>query len=378
MKWFTILFIPAVVGAGFLYGDPKWVDSLRPQKAPSAAPVAKSKASRPRTTKQIFAAGVIEGADREVPLDFEIEGRLIAVLAVEGTAVREGDELARLDDSLATHKLAEAEAQLSLARAEYERLVNGASEEARRVARAEADLAATFLEHAESGWKRAQQLIKENALSKERADAYEYGMKQAAARFTVAKSHVDEVEAAARLDERKISESKIRVAETAVAQAREMKQKAILRAPCNGVILNITAEPGELLGPGRTESLITMANLDSMHARAYVEELDALELEVGQNAWVAADGRPGHRFTGCLVWIAPFMNEKRMRHYKPGERLDVKVREVLMRVDDPEGLVVGLPVDMFIERKRVRSESQQAAVSMPRAAQTESPDVSSQ
>jgi hypothetical protein len=32
----------------------------------------------------------------------------------------------------------------------------------------------------------------------------------------------------------------------------------------------------------------------------------------------------------------------------PGERIDVKVREVVLRLDDPDKLVVGFPVNVFI------------------------------
>src|SRR5690606_23505554 len=134
---------------------------------PTAAPTPGSDSGAQR----VFAAGVIEGADREALLNFEVEGRLAELFVSEGTEVRKGDELARLDDALLRRKLAEAEGELALAQAEYERLVNGASPEARRVARAQAELAAGQLEHADSSWARAQQLQNDNAITKEKLDS---------------------------------------------------------------------------------------------------------------------------------------------------------------------------------------------------------------
>ena len=42
------------------------------------------------------------------------------------------------------------------------------------------------------------------------------------------------------------------------------------------------------------------------------------------------------------------MGPKSQRHHQPGEKYDVEVREVLIVLDDADELVVGLPVNVFI------------------------------
>jgi hypothetical protein len=45
------------------------------------------------------------------------------------------------------------------------------------------------------------------------------------------------------------------------------------------------------------------------------------------------------------------------RHLKPGEMVDVRVREVLIELVDGSDLLIGLPVEVFIERGPAEAES---------------------
>jgi hypothetical protein len=42
------------------------------------------------------------------------------------------------------------------------------------------------------------------------------------------------------------------------------------------------------------------------------------------------------------------MTSKYFIHNKPGERLDLKTREVVIQLENANDLIVGLPVDVFI------------------------------
>ncbi|MBX3441583.1 MAG: efflux RND transporter periplasmic adaptor subunit [Planctomyces sp.] len=366
MKLATNLLVATAFGGALL--STAYIPKGSPTAPLEPVPSLTGSATPPRTTLDpadcVFAAGLVEGAERESLLQFEVEGRIVEILVREGAAVVAGDPLARLEDTTAKSLLSEAQGKLALAKAEYLRLVNGAREETLQVARAEAEVAANRLAHADSGWTRAQRLAKENAITKEQLDTYRFGHRHAEAEYELAKSRVAELEAAARTDDLKIAEAKVEIAAAAVAQAEDMLRKSVLRAPLDGMVLTVSAEPGELVGPGRGQPLFSIANLSRLHVRAYVEELDVLELEVGQKAAVVADARPNQEYGGCVVWIAPSMQEKRLRHHKPGERSDVRVREVLVQLDEGSDLVVGLPVDVFIMRGGEAAEEGTSGLSM--------------
>ena len=174
-------------------------------------------------------------------------------------------------------------------------------------------------------------------------------MKIAEAQWNRALARIAEAEAKVRSDELKIADAKIGLAATDVDLAKIMLAKTILLAPADGIVLRIDAEPGEMLGSESSRPAITFVDDSVIQVRAHVEELDALGLRIGQKSYVTADGLPNKRFAGKITWIAPSMHHKNVRHNKPGERVDVKVREVLIRIDDPKQLVIGLPVEVFIE-----------------------------
>jgi multidrug resistance efflux pump len=342
-----LLIICLVVAAGTYFPLPD-LPSLSGRQTPDSPPTAE--ASKPTEERRyIFAAGVIEGADREVVMDFEIGGRIVETPVYEGQTVNPGDLLARLDDSLFRQQLAQSEANLRLAEAERDRLVNGAKAESRAVARAEAKLMEVQVKQAEADLRRAARLFEQGAIPDQHHDDARFRHETAVAKLQEATARVAEIEAPARDDELQMANAKVMLAQAKVQEAREMLERTRLTAPAGGVVLRVDVQPGEVVSPEFPRSAVTMANLGCRKVRAYVEELDALALAAGQRVHVTADGRPDVKYHGTLQWIAPSMGNKQHRHHDPAERMDVKVREALIELEHAPDLVVGLPVEVFIE-----------------------------
>ncbi len=300
-------------------------------------------------SRSIFAAGVVEGSHRERELGFELQGRIASISVVEGQSVRTGDVLAALDDALIRQQFAEAEAQLHLAMAERDRLINGTRRETLDIARASVARARVAIEQATSSLDRAERLYEQRAFPAQELQVYRYEYAAAVARFDEASAQLEELQAPARPDEVAIANVRVRLAEAAVRRAEITLDRCRLRAPHDGVVLRIASEPGELASPEHPRSVLTMANLDELRVRAFVEELDALSIAPGQCVTVRADGRPHAPFSGVIIWMAPVLAPKSRRHDRPDEHFDVDVREILIALDDPRDLVVGLPVEVFID-----------------------------
>jgi multidrug resistance efflux pump len=231
---------------------------------------------------KIFAGGTVEGAQREIPLRFEVAGRLKELHVRAGDSVEKGNVLAELDAELWELKFAEAGTLLKLARAERDRLVKGGS-------------------------------------------------------------------SAVRKEDLTIADARVALAEGTVRRERLMLDKTLLRAPTDGIVLRVQAEPGEMVGPEDNRDLFTLVNRSSTRVRACVEELDAMNVAVGQKTVVIADGKPDRQYTGIVHSCSPFVSPKVQRHLKPGEMVDVRVREVLIELADGSDLLIGLPVEVFIE-----------------------------
>jgi multidrug resistance efflux pump len=120
----------------------------------------------------------------------------------------------------------------------------------------------------------------------------------------------------------------------------------------DGIVLQRRGEPGQLVGPDAEQPIFILADATEKRVRAFVEELSAMDVAAGSRVYVETDGLPGSRVPGHVIRCAPSMVPKVNFNNKPSERVDVRVREVVIRLDDgplADTLVVGLPVDVFVE-----------------------------
>jgi multidrug resistance efflux pump len=249
--------------------------------------------------------------------------------------------------------VAKAEASLALAKAERTRLLNAHRPETRAVYEAEVNAANIRVEQAKKTFWRANHLLQSKAISEQAFEDCETEFLRAEAELRLAESKAAEINAAAREDEIRIADAKIALEQARLADARTMLAKTELKAPMDGVILQVRVEPGELVGAQTKEPIVSMVDVSQYRVRAFVEELDAVRISRGMPARISADGLADNTFTGQIISCSPFMLPKNHFSNRPGERVDVKVREVYIELDTDQGaldrLVVGLPVDVYVE-----------------------------
>lgn len=345
MRWLGILLIIGSLAAGAVLVG-RDLHGLSQGFAPevAAAPPAAEAARR------IFAHGIVEGTVRDIPLRFEVAGRLRKIHVREGDTLQAGQLLAELDAETWGQRVAEAEARLKLVRAERERLINGARIETRQVLKSEVKTTEVQVREAESLFNRSKELAKRNAVSAQELDDTRFRYERAQAHLQAAQARLSEIDAPAREDDVRIADARIALAEATLKHERSLLEKASLRAPTDGVVLHIHVESGELVGPEDERALFAMTNRDHTRVRAFVEELDALNVVPGQTARVIVDGRHDKSYEGVVLSCAPSVIGKTHRHHKPGELIDIRVREVVIELRDADDLVIGLPVDAFIDQ----------------------------
>jgi multidrug efflux pump subunit AcrA (membrane-fusion protein) len=284
--------------------------------------------SEPET---IFAPGRIEGTTPEIELRPRLSGRIVEVLVEEGQTVRKGDVLLRLDDEQYGHEVALAAAELALAEAQLERLINGARSQQRAEAAALCQAKLAELERAELSWRRINDLRQARAVSQQEADDQRTLVASLRGEVAAAKARAELLDAPARPDEVQMDKARI---DAANAQLQLAKVQ--------------WAEPA-----------VVMVDTSRYHVRAFVEELDAPRLRVGMTARITADGLPGRELHGRVIRLSPRMSRKELFSDDPSERQDIKTREVWLELlpegkldfqkgESPE-LVVGLPVDVIID-----------------------------
>ena len=178
----------------------------------------------------IFASGRIEGATPEIELRPQLAGRITRVLASEGQIVGEGDVLLQLDDRQYCQETALARAELALAEARLERLLNGAHPQQRTEAAALCRAREAELKRAEITWARTQELLRAQAVSPQEADNQWMQVATLRSELEAAQAHLAFLEAQARPDEIRIEQARVTAARAHLELANVQADRTLLRA----------------------------------------------------------------------------------------------------------------------------------------------------
>jgi ABC exporter DevB family membrane fusion protein len=340
MKKSTVLSAAALGGIVLL----NLVVLLGRGKSANAPPAAAS------ITQPALAAGPgrVEPISEEISIGAQVSGRLQAVLIEEGDRVERDQVLAILENGDYLARVWSAEAELHLKEAELRRVTNGARDQERREAAATLAEAEAMLDDARLELSRRRSLLKEGVISREGADAAEREARVAQARVDAARERQSLVEANAREEDRTSAESEVALARARLDEARALYEKTLVRAPISGVVLRKHRHVGESVSTQFDSPIVTIADRSALRVRVDVDEVDVSKIAVGQRAYVTADAFEGIKFRGRVVRVGLLLGKKNIRTDEPAERVDTKILEVLVQLDDGHELPLGLRVQAFI------------------------------
>jgi multidrug resistance efflux pump len=151
------------------------------------------------------------------------------------------------------------------------------------------------------------------------------------------------------------------IARAAVEQARaqvDMIQtdldRALVRAPVDGDVLQVNVRPGEYVGAPPSQALVVLGNLRRLHVRVDIDEHDIHRFRAAAPARAALRGDPQVQFPLTFVRVEPYVIPKKSLTGDNSERVDTRVLQVIYCVDRapnsgmPPGLYVGMQLDVFL------------------------------
>lgn len=294
-------------------------------------------AGKPQQT--LLVSGNIEA--HESVLSFTtIQARIVDLPFDEGQWVKAGTVIARVDDSDYRQQVAIDEAALVVQQRQLAASEQTLEASRKTVMSDEADLAQKTLDYdrAQSLWEHGR------IVSTQVRDQARTALKQSSAAL-------DRDRALARAAERNVelAQATIRSAEEALKMARIVLGYTVLRAPIDGVILVRQAELGEVMMPGTP--VVTIADLDHVWLRAYINEPDIGKVRFGAAASITTDTYPGHKYPGRISFIASKAEFTPKSVETHAERVTLVYR-VRIDIDNPtHELVPGMPADALIELK---------------------------
>ncbi|MGZ6126056.1 MAG: efflux RND transporter periplasmic adaptor subunit [Myxococcales bacterium] len=227
-----------------------------------------------------------------------VAGRLAEVLVVEGERVHAGQPLARLDPVPLRDAVTQAKAQLAQASAQQSNAV----------------------------------------IKQDRArEAFSAGV--------AARQEVDDAQL-----QRESANAAVRVARAALSTAKNQLARSELRAPFDGVVVRLSAAPGEPVDPAK--AVVEIARTEVLELRAPVAAGAAMRLRPGQEATVLTDGALGKPFAASVIAVAPVIDAA------SGTAL------VRLRVPNPAGVLRANAVG----HARITADVHQGTLVVPRAA----------
>lgn len=261
-RWPLFLLLPAALFLGGAYflrfqNRPLEVTTAKVSKSEvSAESVSAANAGAPLLT----ASGYIV-ARRKAVVSAKIQGRLSSLRVEEGSRVREGEIIARLEDRDYLAQVERAEAA---------------------VQRAQADLA-----EAQRQARVAEGLTKQQIGTRDTLDA-------AVSRVSV-------------------SEAAVRQAKADVEFYRAVLANTEIRAPFSGTVVKKMAEVGESVAPippgvnisTASGAIVALADLDTLEVEVDVAESNVAKLGPDQPAEVSAEAFPDRKYKGRLRQVIP-------------------------------------------------------------------------
>lgn len=336
--WLLALGLVAIVGLNLV---------VFARRAP-AAPAGTGDAAGPAPL--VAAPGIVEPKSEAVRVSAQVGGKLERVLVDEGDTVTAGQVIAELMHDDYEARVASAEADVAAREADARRIENGARVEERREAQADVRQADADLAHAQADHARATELFGEKVISRAEMDTAEQRFRVASARLDSLRQRHALIEASAREEDRARARADVRLARAKLDEARALLEKTIVRSPIDGIVLRRHARAGESVSTQFDSPIVTVADRSSVRVRMDVDETDVARIRVGQPAYVTADAFGTRRFPGTVLRVGQLLGKKNVRTDEPTERVDQKVLETLIELEDGKDLPIGLRVRAFLEK----------------------------
>ncbi|APR77839.1 Membrane-fusion protein [Minicystis rosea] len=297
-------------------------------------------------------AGIVEPAQREARLAGAAPGVIASIAVKEGDRVKEGDVLLTLESSVEVAAVKTAEADVASADATLARTLNGQRSEDRDAALAESASARARAELSETAFARAEQLWKGGAMTQEELDRARHTAAADRQTARAADARARAAQAGSRSEDIIAARAALLSAKARLDQAKATLDRRSIRAPYAGEILQVKARTGEYYTPGASESPVVLGDTSRLRVRMDVDERDIGRIKLGQRAYAVADAFPVEKLTGTVAEIGRRMGRKNVRTDDPTERIDTKILEVVIDLDDAKKLVPGLRVTSYIEAEK--------------------------
>lgn len=265
-----------------------------------------------------------------------VQSRIVALPFDEGQWVKAGSTIARVDDADYRQQVAIAGAALEVQQRQLEAAEQNLTAAKKTVDSDAADLSMKVLD-----FERYQSLWQRGYAPTQQRD-------QASTAVRHGQATLERDQALQAVADRNIAlaQANVHSAEQLLVMAKIVLGYTTLSAPFDGVVLVRQAEIGET--ETAATPVATLADLDHVWLRAYINETDIAQVRLGTKVAVTTDTYPGKVYQGRISFISSSAEFTPKTVETHAERVTLVYR-IKIDIDNPSHeLVPGMPADATI------------------------------
>lgn len=318
--------------------------------------------------RTVAGAGIVEARSQNIAIGSALPGVVLKVWSPEelglsspsnlmawealiGQYVKQGDPLFRVDDRHYRAMLSFHEANLASARAQLTKLEQMPRPEELAVSKAKEEVAEAAVDVQRDLVERDSKLIASAATTDEQYRQHSLSLRMAQRQLTQAKADLALTKAGSWEPDKDIARAAVKLAEAQVQQDKTDIDRTIVRAPVEGVVLQVNVRPGEFVGNNPNAALVVLGALtDHLNVRVDIDEHDIPRFLPGAPAVASLRGAPDKKYPLTFVRVEPYVIPKRSLTGDNTERVDTRVLQVIYSLK-PEGkpIYVGQQLDVFLD-----------------------------
>jgi multidrug resistance efflux pump len=274
--------------------------------------------------QEVAGIGRVEPEGGMIDLSSDQAGLIKKLLFKVGDSVKGGQDLLVLDNAVQLSQVADAGSRLQTEQAQL------------NVAQANIEDAEVNLRKAEQDLEKIRRLVAKNAETRQKLEDAEADVNNKRIALQTQKANYA------------VSQKRIAEIQTQVNTAKTTAGKFTVKAPMNGLIVELTAKPGEAITVG--QSFAQLAPQGRLTVLCEIDELFADRIKVGQQASVRYKGYADNVSAGTVMYTAPYLKKKSLFSDQVGEKEDRRVREVRILLDKQD-LLINRQVECVINLK---------------------------
>jgi HlyD family secretion protein len=292
--------------------------NCQPKKATEPIPVT----IRSADVKQVVGIGKIEPENEIIQLSAEVAGTVQKIYKNENDSVHAGDIIVELKHTIEDANITQLKSAAAIQAAQIKVDETAIRELQIRYANAAVEM------------QRLQNLFAKGAETKQVVD-------NAATEMQSFEANIKKMQATVEVSKMRWKESN-----TQVATAQVQLQQKFIKAPVNGVLLEMNLQTGNYIDSKQIFAQLRPEG--KIIAVCEIDELFADKIKIGQSAIIRNFGAVDTLTTGKVYFAASFLKKKSLFTDQAGEKEDRRVREIKILLDNPGNILLNARIECVV------------------------------